>query len=686
MPSSTKSFDPDLSKVLVKLEELRNILTQHNYNYYILDAPTITDQQYDSLFRELQRLEAAYPELITPDSPTQRVGAKPLDKFDTVPHAEPMLSLDNIFDYYELQKFDERLKDRLDGISFQYVCEPKIDGLAVSLIYENGILTKAATRGDGYIGEDITQNVKTIKMIPLRLNKIDNTVPKIIEIRGEIYMSHKAFAGFNKKMQDRGEKLFVNPRNAAAGSLRQLDPKITAERELEFFGYGIGQLKSDHDLCLPKTHHEGLDYIKNLGLRVNKLVKIVTSIDEAENYYQEILRKRDKLGYDIDGVVFKVNDKKLQSELGFVSRAPRWAIAYKFPAQEATTIIKAVDFQVGRTGALTPVARLEPVFVGGVTISNATLHNMDEIARKDIRIGDTVVVRRAGDVIPEVVSVVIHARTTINVRIELPKNCPVCHSEVIKVDNLAIARCSAGLYCKAQRKEAIIHFASRKAMNVEGLGIKLIEQLVDEDLIKSPADLYILTVEQLANLERMAEKSAKNIITALQNSKQTTLAKFIYALGIKEVGEATAKQLAKSFGSLDNIKTANLEKLLEVPDIGGVVADSILSFFKETHNLKIIDELMQYGIKWTESSAISNDISQLPLGGKVYVLTGTLNKLSREEAKEKLEHLGAKISSSVSKKTTAVIAGSDAGSKLTKAQELGVTILNEEQLLELLEQ
>lgn len=701
-------------EIVNQLENLKKQIRQHNYYYYVLDEPKITDQDYDKLFLELKSLEQKYPELTTLDSPTQRVGALPLSKFLTVKHKVPMLSLDNIFDSLELKKFDTRVKELLNkkhiDHHIQYVCEPKIDGLAISIIYKDGILYKAATRGDGYVGEDVTNNIKTIKSIPLKLEIINNqtstnnlfnfnNIPKLLEVRGEVYMSHKSFDKLNKKMANIGEKTFVNPRNAASGSLRQLDSKVTAERELSVFFYSIGQIEFDHEIQSElslETHYDSLEYLKLLGFRVNNLIKTADNIDKLEEFYNNILSNRDKLNYDIDGVVYKVNNFNFQQELGFVSRAPRWAIAYKFPAEEVSTYINNVDFQVGRTGAITPVARLEPVFVGGVTVSNATLHNIDEINRKDIRIGDKVIIRRAGDVIPEVVKVILEERNnnSNNIRkikkISLPLTCPVCGSDVLKQTDLAVARCTAGLYCKAQRKEAIIHFASRKAMNIDGLGNKLIEQLVDNDIIHSPADLYNLQMEQLANLDRMAKKSAENIINALNNSKKTTLAKFIYALGIREVGDATARVLAQTFGSFDKLKQASFERLLDVPDVGEVVANNIKSFFKEQHNLDIINKLIKAGITWEDIDLSdkyklnTKATNKSKLIGQTFVLTGTLESITREDAKEKLQNLGAKVSSSVSKKTTAVIAGEKAGSKLDKAKDLGVPIWDEQKLLSII--
>ncbi len=669
------------TQIQQQINTLKKTLEEHNYNYYILDAPTITDHEYDQLFQKLVKLEAEYPEYATQDSPTKRVGSKPLEKFANITHAVPMLSLDNIFSYEEFAKFDERIKERLKNSQLEYVCEPKIDGLAVSIVYLNGVLHSAATRGDGYVGEDITQNIKTIRSLPLNLNNLlnskDVSIPQKLEVRGEVYMSRKTFDKINMSLQQRGEKLFVSPRNAAAGSLRQLDSRITSQRELEIFCYGL----ETNEPTL--SHYQNLETLRLLGFRVNNLIKVVDNINDAQQYYDNLAVQRKTLAYDIDGVVYKINDKRMQETLGFVARAPRWAAAYKFPAEEVTSYLKAVDFNVGRTGAVTPIARIEPVFVGGATVSNVTLHNIEEIERKDIRIGDKVIVRRAGDVIPEIVASIpserINNKTTI---VELPKSCPVCGSEVIKTIDFAVARCTAGLYCPAQRKEAIIHFASRKALYIDGLGTKLIEQLVDLDLIQSPADLYDLTLEQLANLDRMATKSAQNIITALETSKKTTLAKFIYALGIKEVGEQTAKQLAKSFGALNNLMSATYEKLLDVPDIGEVAATSVRSFFKEQHNLAVINKLIKHGVHWPESevnTAINSEYT-----GKTFVLTGTLEKLSREEAKEKLEALGAKVSGSVSKNTYAVIAGSNAGSKLDKAQELKIPVWDENRLIEVL--
>ena len=669
--------ETDKKRALTKIKQLREAIEFHNYRYYVLDDPEVPDAEYDRLMRELQALEAQYPELVAPDSPTQRVGGEALEGFEEVQHLVPMLSLDNAFDEVEVQAFDKRIHDRLkiDG-DIEYVAEPKLDGLAISLLYEAGKLVRAATRGDGHVGENVTQNVRTIRSVPLHLQGED--FPQRLEVRGEIYLPKAGFIKLNQAQEKKGEKLFANPRNAAAGSLRQLDPKITATRPLEMYCYSLGLAEG---VTLPDSHFKILQKLKQWGLRVSPEIKCVSGVAGCLEYYQLMANKREQLPYEIDGVVFKVNQIALQGKLGFVSRAPRWAIAHKFPAEEAVTKLLAVDFQVGRTGALTPVARLEPVFVGGATVSNATLHNMDEIQRKDVRIGDTVIIRRAGDVIPEVVSVIPSKRPKNAQQIKLPTHCPVCNSEVIQLEGEAIARCSGGLFCPAQRKEAIKHFASRKAMDIEGLGDKLVDQLVEAGLIEHVDDLFHLNAKQLAELERMGEKSAENLIEALEKSKQTTLAKFIYALGIREVGEATAESLATHFHSLEKIMQADEEALIEVPDVGPIVAGHIYSFFRQPHNLEVIKSLQQAGIHWDE---IEKPAGNLPLAGKTYVLTGTLNSMSRDQAKEQLQKLGAKVTGSVSSKTTAVIAGEKAGSKLTKAEKLGVTILDESALMELL--
>lgn len=660
-----------------QLEKLRQQINEHNYRYYVLDEPVISDSEYDQLMKQLQQLEKQHPELITKDSPTQRVGAAPLKEFKEVHHKIPMLSLDNAFSDEDVIAFNQRIHDKLEiNHDVEFVCEPKLDGLAITLIYKNGVLSHAATRGDGTTGEDVTENIRTIPSIPLHLR--GNDYPDVIEIRGEVYMPKKGFEELNARAEKAGEKIFVNPRNAAAGSIRQLDSRMTASRPLAIFCYGIGIIEKG---SLPNKHSEILAEIKKWGLPVNPEIKVVANIQQCLNYHQKMLEKREKLAYEIDGVVYKVNNIKIQNELGFVSRAPRFAIAHKFPAQEVTTTVESVEFQVGRTGALTPVARLKPVFVGGVTVSNATLHNMDEVHRKDIHIHDAVIVRRAGDVIPEVVAVIKQRRPANAKKIILPTHCPICHSKIEHIEGEAVARCSGGLFCPAQRKEAIKHFASRRAMDIEGLGDKLVDQLVDLNLITSVADLYSLKLNQLADLERMADKSAQNILDALEKSKNTTLPRFLYSLGIREVGEATAKQLANHFGELESLFSATEESLQEIQDIGPVVAKHIVSFFKEKHNHQVIEKLIKAGIHWEK---IKKQNRSLALSGKIFVLTGTLNTLTRDDAKEKIENLGAKVSGSVSSKTNYVVAGEDPGSKLMKAKELGIKILDEKQFLDLI--
>jgi len=676
MSRSKKASKMGGFNVALSLKGLREIIEHHNYRYFVLDDPEIPDIEYDRLLRELQDLETHFPDLITPSSPTQRVGARPLAKFSEARHELPMLSLDNAFSEAELRAFDKRLCDKLNIEQAEYVAEPKLDGLAVSLLYEEGDLVRAATRGDGTTGEDITQNARTIASIPLRL--LGQDWPQRLEVRGEVFMPRAGFDELNARARKNGEKTFANPRNAAAGSLRQLDPQVTATRPLAIYCYSVG-LASD---ALPSKHYATLLKLKDWGLRVSPLVKQVSGIEACLQYYQDIGKQRSSLPYDIDGVVYKINRLDQQTALGFVSRAPRWAIAYKFPAEEALTVLTEVEFQVGRTGALTPVARLEPVEVGGVTVSNATLHNMDEVERKDIRIGDTVIVRRAGDVIPEVVSVVLAQRPKSVRKIKMPTHCPICESVVLRQKDEATARCTGGLYCSAQRKEAIKHFVSRRAMDIEGLGEKRVDQLVDNGLVEHVDDIYNLTLEQLAGLERMAEKSALNLLQALEKSKTTTLARFVYALGIREVGEATARSLALHFGSLQAISAADEEALLKVQDVGPIVAAHLQAFFQEPHNREITENLQKAGIHWEENLP---DLTQaLPLQGKTYVLTGTLSGIKRDEAKARLQALGAKVSGSVSKKTTAVIAGEKAGSKRSKAESLGVEILNEQALIELI--
>jgi DNA ligase (NAD+) len=661
-------------EIIKRAEQLRQELTEHNYKYYVEDKPSISDAAYDKLFRELQQLEAEYPSLKTSDSPTQRVGAPPLKVFAQVTHSIPMLSLDNAFSEEEVAHFDRRVRERLNiDTPIEYVCEPKLDGLAVSLRYEKGIFVKGATRGDGYTGEDITENLRTIPTVPLRLR--GKNFPAVVEVRGEVYMPKAGFLSLNAKAEKNGEKVFANPRNAAAGSLRQLDSRITASRPLALYCYSVGVYEGK---SMPTLHSEVLANLKEWGFSVNPEITVSLGLEKCLAFYKRIGDKRVKLPYEIDGVVYKVNSLNEQERLGFVSRAPRWALAHKFPAEQVTTIIESVEFQVGRTGALTPVARLKPVAVSGVIVSNATLHNMDEVTRKDIHIGDTVIVQRAGDVIPEVVAVVAQHRNKNIKKIILPKHCPICDSLVEQIEGEAIARCSGGLFCPAQRKEALKHFAARRAMDIEGLGDKLIDQLVDNKLVANAADLYHLNLDQLANLERMAEKSAQNLLEALAKSKKTTLARFLYALGIREVGEATAKNLANHFGDLFPLYEADEELLQSITDIGPVVAKHIATFFKESHNRNIIDKLIKAGIHWDKVKVSKKD---LPFLGKTFVLTGTLASLSRDQAKEKLEALGAKVAGSVSAKTSYVVAGSDAGSKLTKAQELGVAILSEKELL-----
>ncbi|MEZ5541900.1 MAG: NAD-dependent DNA ligase LigA [Pseudomonadota bacterium] len=657
-----------------RAQALREQLHEHNYRYYVLDAPTISDARYDTLLRELQDLEAQYPGLLTPDSPSQRVGAPPLKAFGEVRHEQRMLSLDNAFSDQELADFDRRVREALESDTVEYAAEPKLDGLAVSLLYRDGILVRAATRGDGTTGEDVTQNVRTIATVPLKL--AGHGIPSLIEVRGEVYLPLKGFAALNEQQAAQGQKTFVNPRNAAAGSLRQLDPAITARRPLEMYCYGVGRVEGGK---LAGRHTDILDQLRGWHLRVYDDIQQVQGLRGCEAYYHRYEQRRDRLPFEIDGVVFKVDRLDQQDVLGFVSRAPRWAIARKFPAQERETVVLGIDVQVGRTGALTPVARLEPVFVGGVTVTNATLHNQDEIDRKDVRVGDTVIVRRAGDVIPEVVKVNPELRRKGARRFHLPERCPVCGSHVERVAGEAVSRCTGGLFCAAQRREAIRHFASRRAMDIEGLGDKLVEQLVERELVHDVSDVYSLTVEQLAGLERMAEKSAAKLIAALDKSRKTTLERFIYALGIREVGESTAQILAREFGGLEPLMQADLDTLQAIHDIGPVVAQRINDFFAERHNRDVIDKLIAAGIRWP---AVQKP-QHTPLAGKTFVLTGTLS-LPRDEMKAKLQAAGAKVSGSVSKKTDYVVAGEDPGSKYAKAVELGVAILGEAECLRLL--
>ncbi|HCE4764516.1 NAD-dependent DNA ligase LigA [Vibrio parahaemolyticus] len=662
-----------------RLEELKESLHYHAVRYYVEDNPEIPDAEYDRLMRELLEIEAQHPDLVTVDSPSQRVGGKPLSEFSQVTHEVPMLSLDNAFDDSELDSFHKRAQDRIGGESIkQYCCEPKLDGLAVSLLYENGILVQAATRGDGTTGENITENVRTINAIPLKLRGDD--WPARLEVRGEVFMPKAGFEKLNELARQKGEKVFVNPRNAAAGSLRQLDSRITASRPLSFYAYSVGVVQGAD---LAASHYERFLQIKSWGLPMCPETKRVDSLADVKTYYQDILQRRDALPYEIDGVVIKIDDIAVQERLGFVARAPRWAIAYKFPAQEEITTLNEVEFQVGRTGAITPVAKLEPVFVGGVTVSNATLHNADEIERLQVKIGDQVVIRRAGDVIPQVVSVIKERRPETARDIIFPTQCPVCGSHVERIEGEAVTRCTGGLVCQAQRKQALKHFVSRKALDVDGLGDKIIEQLVDREMVETPADLFKLSAGVLTVLERMGPKSAQNIVNALEKSKLTTLPRFLYSLGIREVGEATAANLAQHFKSLEAIQAATEEQLIAVQDIGVVVAKHITTFFEEEQNQAVVQDLLVQGIHWPEVSAPEQGAA-LPLEGKTVVLTGTLSQLGRTEAKEALQSLGAKVTGSVSKKTDILFAGENAGSKLTKAQELGIEIKTEQDLLELI--
>ena len=659
-----------------QIDTLRHDLRRYEYEYHVLDNPTIPDAEYDRLFHQLKALEAAHPELITADSPTQRVGAKPLSGFAQIRHEIPMLSLDNAFSDEEFYAFVKRIEDRLIRLPepLTFCCEPKLDGLAVSILYVNGVLTQAATRGDGTTGEDITANIRTIRNIPLQL-LMDNP-PARLEVRGEVFMPHAGFERLNQLALEKGEKTFANPRNAAAGSLRQLDPKITSKRPLVLNAYSIGIAEG---VDLPNTHYDRLQWLKSIGIPVNPEIRLCNGTDEVLDFYRDIQNKRSSLGYDIDGTVLKINDIALQEKLGFISKAPRWAIAYKFPAQEELTRLNDVEFQVGRTGAITPVAKLEPVFVAGVTVSNATLHNGDEIERLDIAIGDTVVIRRAGDVIPQIIGV-LHDRRPADARpIIFPKTCPVCDSAIVRIEGEAVARCTGGLFCAAQRKEALKHFVSRKAMDIDGVGGKLIEQLVDRELVHTPADLFKLDLTTLTRLERMGAKSAENALASLEKAKNTTLARFIFALGIREVGEATALNLANHFKTLEALQNADLEALQQVPDVGEVVANRILAFWHEPHNVAVVNDLIAQGVHW--ETVETKEVTENRFKGKTVVLTGTLTQMGRNEAKALLQDMGAKVSGSVSAKTDFVIAGDAAGSKLIKAQELGVTILTEEEFL-----
>lgn len=670
-----------------RAQQLRAILHEHAHRYYVLDEPTIPDAEYDRLFQELQALEAQHPDLLTPDSPTQRVGGRVLDQFVTVRHAMPMLSIRTETDTQAsgAENFDARVRKELGldelASAVEYVAEPKFDGLAMSLRYERGVLVQAATRGDGELGEDVTQNIRTIGQIPLSLPK---DAPEILEVRGEVYMRRDDFESLNQKQRERAQKTFVNTRNAAAGAVRQLDPAIAAQRPLSFFAYGLGQITPPESGGPAfATHFEMLQALKVWGFPVSDLVKVVQGASELVAYYEAIGQQRDGLGFDIDGVVYKVNSLALQRRMGFVTREPRWAVAHKFPAQEQLTTVLGIEVQVGRTGKLTPVAKLAPVFVGGVTVTNATLHNEDEARRKDVRVGDTVIVRRAGDVIPEVVSVLFDKRVEGATEFRMPRNCPVCGSAAVREEGEADYRCTGGLFCSAQRKQAILHFAQRRAVEIEGLGDKLVDQLVDAQVIRTLPDLYRLGLTSLASLDRMAEKSAQNILEALQKSKQTTLPKFLFGLGIRHVGEATAKALARHFGSLDAIMDASVEQLLEVDDVGPIVAQSLRTFFDQTHNREVVEQLRACGLNWEEGAPLP--MTPKPLTGKTFVITGTLPTLSRDEAKDLIEAAGGKVAGSVSKKTTCVVAGIEAGSKLEKALALGVRVIDEAGLKELLD-
>ncbi len=660
-----------------RVARLRSAIDHHNHRYHVLDDPEITDAEYDRLVRELRALEEQHPELVVPDSPTQRVGGAPIAEFAAVRHRKPMLSLSNAFSREDVVAFDRRVRERLETEDdIEYCCEPKLDGLAVSLSYRDGMLAIAATRGDGTVGEDVTHNIRTIKSVPLRLS--GRAWPEMLEVRGEVFMSIAGFQELNKRAAEKGEKAFVNPRNAAAGSLRQLDPRLTAARPLEIFFYGTGVVEGAN---LPARHSEVLEILRSWGLRASPETRVVRGVDGLLDYYEDIGRRRAKLKYQIDGVVYKVDSRDRQESLGYVAHAPRWSIAHKFPAEEEPTRVRAIEWQVGRTGALTPVARLEPVFVGGATVSNATLHNIDELQRKDVRVGDTIVLRRAGDVIPEVVRVIQEKRPPKTVPVELPQKCPICGSDVERGEDEAVARCTGALVCPAQLKESLRHFASRRALDIEGLGSKLIDQLVDAGTVKNPADLYRLSAAQLADMDRMGEKSAAKLVQALERSKETTLSRFLYALGIRDVGEATADALAGYFRTLDTIRESSGEEIEKVPDVGPVTAAHIQAFMAEPRNAKVIDALRASGVNWAESQRIA--VNDSAVSGKTFVLTGKLSSLSRDEAGDLVRGLGGKVAGSVSKKTDFVVAGDDAGSKLKKATELGLTVLDEDKFLAL---
>ena len=665
--------------IIKHLASLKIIISEYNYQYYVLDNPSVPDSEYDRQMKTLQAIELKYPELLTGDSPSQKVGDMPLPEFEQVTHELPMLSLDNAFDKESFLAFEKRMQDRLkNDAEISYSCEPKLDGLAVSLLYEHGILVRGATRGDGRVGENITANVRTIRNIPLSLRGVN--YPQRLEVRGEVIMTRDGFVKLNKTQVEQDKKVVANPRNAAAGSLRQLDSRITAKRPLLFFSYSLGLVENEQ-YPLADSHSARLKQLSDWGLPLSKELQVAQGAQACLDYYQHLGDIRDSLNYDIDGVVFKADNIELQQKLGFVARAPRWAIAHKFPAQEEMTVVQDVEFQVGRTGAITPVARLEPVFVGGVTVSNATLHNADEIKRLGLKVGDTVIIRRAGDVIPQVVSVIVDRRPEDARNIVFPKMCPVCDSAIEKLEGEVVARCTGGLYCAAQLKESMKHFTSRKAFDIDGLGDKIIEQLVDQKLVKTPADFFKLEFMQISNLERMGEKSAANLIRSLEKCKQTTLAKFIYSLCIREVGEETAANLAAHYCELEAIKQANIDSLQEVSDVGAIVAQHLVNFFAEDHNVQVVDELLASGIHWPKIEKAEVDF--LPLSGQTFVLTGTLEQMDRNAAKAMLQSLGAKVAGSVSAKTSCVVAGEKAGSKLAKAEALGVKVLNEQEMIDM---
>ncbi|ABZ77131.1 DNA ligase, NAD-dependent [Shewanella halifaxensis HAW-EB4] len=666
-----------MQAIQTEIAQLTAELNQHNYRYYVDDSPSIPDSEYDRLLNRLKALETEHPQFCLADSPTQRVGGEALAKFEQIQHLKPMLSLDNVFDEQEFTAFNQRITDKTGSIS--YCCEPKLDGLAVSITYRDGVFERAATRGDGQTGENITENVRTIKSIPLRLR--GDNFPLLVEVRGEVIMPHKAFDALNERARAKGEKLFVNPRNAAAGSLRQLDSKITASRALGFYAYALGVVEPE-SWELADSHYGQLEQLRSWGVPVSQEVKVCDSVAQVIEYYNDIQQRRSSLEFEIDGVVIKVNQIAHQLSLGFVAKAPRWATAFKFPAQEEMTLLEGVDFQVGRTGAVTPVARLKPVFVGGVTVSNATLHNADEIARLGVKVGDTIIIRRAGDVIPQIVAVVAEKRPDDAKEISFPARCPVCDSEVERVEGEAVARCTGGLFCEAQRKEAIKHFASRKALDIDGMGDKVVEQLIDKELVQSPADLFKLTASAMTMLERMGMKSATKLVAAIDVAKQTTFARFLYALGIREVGEATAANLAAYFKTLDALKAANEETFIKVDDVGTIVAAHLAHFLAQPHNLEVIDKLIEAGVHWPAIEEVAEE--DLSLKGQTWVLTGTLTQLNRNDAKAKLQLLGAKVAGSVSKNTDCLVAGAAAGSKLAKAQELGVKVIDEEALIAIL--